>query len=195
MISFFQGEVQAIKAGQLVVVNGGFGLAVQVTGTTATQVRHGELVGLYTSLVVREDSLTLFGFLSEDERETFNILQTVSGVGPRTALAALEVLSPDELRSAVASGDEKTLTKIPGVGKKSAQRMLIEIGDKLGAPTGGLKLSTPVTAVESEVIAGLVSLGYSEANATAAVEPFKESGMTTSEMLRAALISLGTNRG
>lgn len=195
MISFFQGEVQAIKTGQLVLVNGGFGLAVQVTGSAVSQVRHGEQVGLYTSLVVREDSLTLYGFLSEDERETFNVLQTVSGIGPRTALSALEVLSPDELRSAVTSGDEKTLQKIPGVGKKSAQRMLLEIGDKLGAPTGGLKATAPVADAENEVIAGLITLGYSEANAASAVEPFKNSGMTTSEMLRAALISLGTNRG
>lgn len=195
MISFFQGEVQAIKTGQLVLVNGGFGLAVQVTGSAVSQVRHGEQVGLYTSLVVREDSLTLYGFLSEDERETFNVLQTVSGIGPRTALSALEVLSPDELRSAVTSGDEKTLQKIPGVGKKSAQRMLLEIGDKLGAPTGGLKAAAPVAGAENEVIAGLITLGYSEANAASAVEPFKNSGMTTSEMLRAALISLGTNRG
>lgn len=194
MISFFQGEVHAIKPGQLTIVNGGFGLTILVTTATANQVRHGQQVGLHTALIVREDSLTLYGFLSEDEKETFSVLQTVSGIGPRTALAALEALSPDELRQAVLNSDEKTLQKIPGVGKKSAQRMLIEIGDKLGTPTGNLKFATPVTAVESEVIAGLVSLGYSEAHATEAVTPFKGSGMDTSEMLRAALIALGTSR-
>ncbi|EEH63419.1 Holliday junction DNA helicase RuvA [Gleimia coleocanis DSM 15436] len=195
MISFFQGEVQAIKPGHLVLVNGGFGLSIQVTVGTANQVRHGELVGLYTSLIVREDSLTLYGFLTEDERDTFNVLQTVSKIGPRTALQALEALTPDELRQAVISSDEKTLQRIPGIGKKSAQRMLIEIGDKLGTPTGNVKLGTTVSVAETEVIAGLVSLGYSEVSAQAAVEPFQGSDMNTSEMLRAALIQLGTNRG
>ncbi|MCS4484413.1 Holliday junction branch migration protein RuvA [Gleimia sp. 6138-11-ORH1] len=195
MISFFQGQLHAIKPGQLIVVNGGFGLSILVTPATANQVRLGQEISLYTSLIVREDSLTLYGFLSEDEKETFNVLQTVSGIGPRTALAALEALSPDELREAVLNSDEKTLQKIPGVGKKSAQRMLIEIGDKLGSPTGGLKITTSVSAAESEVIAALISLGYAEAQASAAVEPFQGSGMETSEMLRAALISLGANRG
>lgn len=195
MISFFQGQVQAIKPGHLIVTNSGFGLSIQVTQKTANQVRHNEIIGLHISLIVREDSLTLFGFLSEDEKDTFNVLQTVSKIGPRTALQALEALTPDELREAVINGDEKTLQRIPGIGKKSAQRMLIEIGDKLGTPTGNLNLNTPAGNIEAEVIAGLTSLGYPEAHAQAAVEPFQGSGMNASEMLRAALINLGSNRG
>ena len=144
--------------------------------------------------------MTLMGFASADEREVFTTLLTVSGIGPRIALAALAVLSPDELRRAVRDQDLPTLQKIPGVGKKSAQRMALEIGDKLGMPAH-LDSPRPVTsaprfgAVELEVKSALVSLGWSEAQAQGAIDALGGQGLGASDLLRAALVKLGGDRG
>ena len=156
---------------------------------------------MFTSMIVREDSMTLYGFESADERDVFTKLLSVSGIGPKIALAALAVLRPDDLRRAVRDQDLTALQRIPGVGKKSAQRMALEIGDKLGTPAAlpaGETAAAPVPtedAVASEVSAALVGLGWSEAQAAKAIEKLAGSGLGASDMLRAALVTLGGGRG
>lgn len=124
MIAFVSGPVAALAPDSAVVEVGGIGMAVQCTPDTLSGLRIGQQAKLATSLVVREDSLTLYGFADDDERQTFELLQTASGVGPRLAQAMLAVHSPDALRRAVATGDEKALTAVPGIGKKGAQKLL-----------------------------------------------------------------------
>ena len=136
-----------------------------------------------------------------DGRDVFTKLLSVSGIGPKIALAALAVLHPDDLRRAVRDQDLAALQRIPGVGKKSAQRMALEIGDKLGTPAAlpgaqaGLASAPTEDAVASEVRAALVSLGWTEAQAAKAIEKLAGSGLGASDMLRAALVTLGGGRG
>ena len=132
MISFVRGTVAHAGADQLVVDLGSVGITVQCTPGTALSVRAGEHVELMTTMVVREDGWTLFGFTDPDERTVFEQVQTVTGIGPRIAMALLGTLSPDELRRAVASSDEAALTKVPGIGRKGAQRLILELADRLG---------------------------------------------------------------
>ena len=134
MIASVTGAVQAVRLDAAVVEVGGVGMLVQATPATLAGLRAGQQATLHTSLVVREDSLTLYGFTDADEREVFEVLQTVSGVGPRLALAMLAVHSPDGLRRAVADEDYATLQRVPGIGRKGAQRIVLELGDRLGVP-------------------------------------------------------------
>lgn len=134
MIAFVSGPVAALAPDAAVVEVGGLGIAVQCAPNTLATLRVGTPARIATSLVVREDSLTLYGFADDDERQTFELLQTASGVGPRLAQAMLAVHSPDTLRRAVATADEKTLVAVPGIGKKGAQKLLLELKDRLGAP-------------------------------------------------------------
>ncbi|HWA66001.1 MAG TPA: Holliday junction branch migration protein RuvA [Mycobacteriales bacterium] len=137
MIATISGVVALVSADGAVVEVGGIGVAVQCTPATLATLRVGEHVRLATSLVVREDSLTLFGFATDDERSVFETLQGVTGVGPKLAQAVLAVLSPDAVRAAVATDDVGALTLVSGVGRKGAQRLVLELKDKLGAPSGG----------------------------------------------------------
>jgi Holliday junction DNA helicase RuvA len=140
LIASVAGRVSAHTATGVVVVVGGVGLAVQTTPGTRSRLRTGEEATLATSLVVREDSLTLYGFETDDERELFEVLQTASGVGPKVAQAVLTVHTPDAVRRALATEDLTALTLVPGIGRKGAQRMVLELKDKLGlvgsAPPG-----------------------------------------------------------
>ena len=201
MISILRGIVASVGLDHIDVVVGGIGFRVHVTPAFAQGSARDEEITVYTSMIVREDSMTLYGFESCDERDVFTTLMSVSGIGPKIALAALAVLRPDDLRRAVRDQDLVTLQRIPGVGKKSAQRMALEIGDKLGTPAAlpGAE-ATPAPApsedtVASEVSAALVGLGWSEAQATKAIEKLAGSGLGASDMLRAALVSLGGGRG
>ena len=201
MISILRGIVASVGLDHIDVVVGGIGFRVHVTPAFAQGSARDEEITVYTSMIVREDSMTLYGFESCDERDVFTTLMSVSGIGPKIALAALAVLRPDDLRRAVRDQDLATLQRIPGVGKKSAQRMALEIGDKLGTPAAlpGAE-GTPAPApsedtVASEVSAALVGLGWSEAQATKAIEKLAGSGLGASDMLRAALVSLGGGRG
>ena len=201
MISILRGIVASVGLDHIDVVVGGIGFRVHVTPAFAQGNARDEEITVYTSMIVREDSMTLYGFESCDERDVFTTLMSVSGIGPKIALAALAVLRPDDLRRAVRDQDLATLQRIPGVGKKSAQRMALEIGDKLGTPAAlpGAE-ATPAPApsedtVASEVSAALVGLGWSEAQATKAIEKLAGSGLGASGMLRAALVSLGGGRG
>ena len=127
MIAFVRGEVAAVSVTSAVLEVGGVGLELMCTPGTLATLRTGQVATLPTSMVVREDSLTLFGFLDEDEKAVFELVQIASGVGPKLAQAMLAVLSPDTLRTAVAHDDVKTLTKVRGIGQKVAQRIIREL--------------------------------------------------------------------
>jgi Holliday junction DNA helicase RuvA len=173
VIAFVSGRVAAAGPDGAVIDVHGVGLSVQCTPATLAGLRVGEQAKVPTSLVVREDSLTLFGFADDDERAVFELLQTASGIGPRLALAMLAVHSPDALRRAVAAEDVNALTKVPGIGKKGAQRIVLELRDRLGAPSGDGAAPVPVpSAAEAwreQVLGGLVNLGWSARDADAAV--------------------------
>jgi holliday junction DNA helicase RuvA len=177
MIAHVTGTVAALAPDAAVIEVGGVGLQVQCAPGTLAGLRAGEHARVATSLVVREDSLTLYGFATDDERNTFELLQTASGVGPRLALAMLAVLTPDALRRAVAAEDLAALTSVPGIGRKGAQRIVLELAGRLGAPGDGLTAAValrpgPVAAVSpwrEQVRAGLVSLGWQAREADQAI--------------------------
>ncbi|HEY1620249.1 MAG TPA: Holliday junction branch migration protein RuvA, partial [Streptosporangiaceae bacterium] len=137
MIAHLDGTVSAVAPDGAVIDVGGVGMLVQCTPATLAGLRPGERARVATSLVVREDALTLFGFASDDERATFELVQTASGVGPRLAMAMLAVLTPDALRRAVAAEDLAALTSVPGIGRKGAQRIVLELAGRLGVPGDG----------------------------------------------------------
>ena len=196
MIAFVRGEVAAVSLTSAVLEVGGVGLELLCTPGTLATLRNGQTATLPTSMVVREDSLTLFGFLDDDEKTCFELLQTASGVGPKLAQAMLAVLSPDDLRSAVAADDVKTLTRVPGIGQKGAQRIILELKDRLGAPLG--RSNTPYAAAAAapwrdQVAQGLVGLGWSGKDADQAVEAVAPHAGPTPDvaaLLRAALRTL-----
>ena len=146
MISHLDGTVSALAPDGAVVDVGGVGLAVQCTPGTLARLRTGERARVPTSLVVREDALTLYGFADEDERTVFELLQTASGIGPRLALAMLAVHSPDALRRAVAGEDLAALMMVPGIGRKGALRIVLELAGRLGAPAPSLSGAGPGSA-------------------------------------------------
>lgn len=205
MISSVRGQVLAISLDHVVVEVGGVGLAVLATPATLATLRVGEQATLHTQLVVREDSLTLYGFVETESRELFVLLQSVSGIGPRLALAALAVLDPDTLRAALADGNVTVLTQVPGIGKKGAERLSLELRDKVDAvPGGGATAGVPGAApaaangVKPDVVEALVSLGFAAKQAEKAVDGvLAENGdgaSDTSAALRAALGVLGKKR-
>ncbi|WP_181783182.1 Holliday junction branch migration protein RuvA [Pseudonocardia pini] len=200
MISSVRGPVLEIGLDHAVVEVGGVGFAVFCTPNTLAGLRRGTETRLSTTLIVREESLTLFGFADADERELFLLLQTVSGIGPRLALATIAVLEPDVLRRALHDGDLVTLQRIPGVGKKSAERLVVELRDKvLVTPTAApATLATPAAggARRDQVVEALVGLGFTLKPAEQAVDavladkPDAEPAL----LLRSALSSLGRSR-
>lgn len=165
MIASIRGVVQALSGEAAIVEVGGVGLLVHCTPTTLSQLRMGEQTTLTTSLVVREDALTLYGFLDADERAVFEALQAATGVGPRLAQAVLAVHTPDSVRVAVATGDVHALTRVSGIGTKGAQRMLVELKDRLGPANGVtgaprlLSLAGEHTGVAGQVRAALLGMG------------------------------------
>ncbi len=172
MIAFVRGDVAAVTLTSAVLEVGGVGLELMCTPGTLATLRTGQSATLPTSMVVREDSLTLFGFLDDDEKSTFELVQTASGVGPKLAQAMLAVLTPDDLRMAVAGDDVKTLTRVPGIGQKGAQRIILELKDRIGAPTGGRAAVAPSASApwRDQVHQGLVGLGWSSKDAEKAVD-------------------------
>ena len=203
MIASVRGTVLHTGLDRVVVEVGGVGMLVHTAPGTAASVRRGHEAALSTTLVVREDSLTLYGFANDDERDMFEQVQTVSGVGPRLALAMLSVMPPDRLRAAISGSDIASLTKVPGIGKKGAERMVLELRDKIGAPTGVPGAAAPAAPAASlwreQVTEALVGLGWSAKQADDAVTRVADGAGTqadgsapnVSEMLRAALRELG----
>ena len=198
MIAFVRGEVAALTLSSAVVEVGGVGLELMCTPGTLATLRVGQPATLPTSMVVREDSLTLFGFTDEDEKSLFELVQTASGVGPKLAQAMLAVLSPDRLRRAVADEDVKTLTHVPGIGQKGAQRIILELRDRIGPPVGttasGGRTGTPAPPPwRDQVHEGLVGLGWSAKEAEKAVDavaPQAGDVPDVGALLRAALRTL-----
>jgi Holliday junction DNA helicase RuvA len=174
MIASVRGRVASVSADGAVVEVGGVGLAVVCSPSTLAGLRVGDEARLSTSLIVREDSLTLYGFPDDDARALFELLQTASGVGPRLAQAVLAVHAPDVVRKAIATGDTATLTRVPGIGKKGAERLVLELRDRIGpigGGSGGGALSLPVGGItwQDQVRQALVGLGWSATQADQAV--------------------------
>jgi holliday junction DNA helicase RuvA len=179
MIASVNGRVAAVSPDGAVVEVGGIGLAVQCTPGTIARLQVGENARLSTSLIVREDSLTLYGFADDDERSLFELLQTANGVGPRLAQAVLAIHPPREVRRAVSTADVKALMQVPGIGKKGAERLILELRDRLGSITSDTILDGPavaglpsVTAVapwRDQLTSALVGLGWSTKEAEVAV--------------------------
>lgn len=179
MISSIRGTVVALGLDHAVIETGGVGLVLPCPPRVLGGLSVGEPARLATSLVVREDSLTLYGFAADDERDLFDVLLGVSGVGPRLSLAMLAVLTPDEVRAAVAADDVATLTRVPGIGRKGAQRIVLELKDRLSPPTGTVDVPAATVTGGSagprppwadQVSAALVSLGWGAREAAAALD-------------------------
>lgn len=188
MIASVTGVVSAVQPSAVVIEVGGVGISVACTPQTAAAATRGDTLAVHTSLVVREDSLTLYGFLDSEQRDVFELVQTVSGVGPRTALAVLATLSPDDLRQAIATEDVASLTRVPGIGTKGAQRLIIELKDRLRAVVRP-GVESPADGQET-VRAALVSLGWPARDADRAVTAVaSDAGADTdvAQLLRAAL--------
>jgi holliday junction DNA helicase RuvA len=201
MIASVSGTVAAVGPDAVVVEVGGVGLALSCTPGTLATLRVGEHATLATALVVRETELTLYGFVDSDEREVFEALQTAAGVGPRLAQAVLAVHRPDDVRRAVASEDLVALCKVPGIGKKGAARIVLDLKDRLGAPVGAGISGTVITlptakapAWEDQLRAALAGLGYSASEVDVAIEavsPQVADGETAVQvLLRSALGAL-----
>lgn len=198
MIAFVTGTVAGLTLSSAVVEVGGVGLEVICTPGTLATLTVGDRATLPTSMVVREESLTLFGFLDDDEKSVFEMLQTASGVGPKLAQAMLAVHSPDGLRRAITTEDVKTLTTVPGIGQKGAQRIILELKDRIGAPTGTAAGRAQVAAPaedawRGQVHAGLVGLGWSAKEADRAVDTVADLAGPVPDvaaLLRAALRAL-----
>ena len=195
MIAFVRGNVAALTLSSAVVEVGGVGLELMCTPGTIAQLRTGRQATLPTSMVVREDSLTLYGFADEEEKAIFELVQTASGVGPKVAQSIIAVLSPDGVRTAIATEDVKTLTKVPGIGQKGAQRIILELKDRIGAPVGrGGAVAAPVVdAWRAQVVEGLTGLGWSAKEAEKAVDLVAPDAGPTPDIgavLRAALQTL-----
>jgi Holliday junction DNA helicase RuvA len=181
VIASLRGRVQSVRLDSAVIEVGGVGMLVQATPATLAGLRVGAEATLATTLIVREDALTLFGFDDADERDVFESVQTVSGIGPRLALAMLAVHSPEGLRAAVASADLTALMRVPGIGRKGAQRLVLELADRLGPPStpvapGGRAPGTALApaaagqAWRDRVVDALVGLGWPARAAAEAVQ-------------------------
>jgi Holliday junction DNA helicase RuvA len=167
MIAHVRGRIAAVTLTSAVVDVGGVGMQVMCTPGTIATLRIGHEVQLSTSMVVREDSLTIFGFATPDERDMFELVQTASGVGPKVAQAMLAVLDPDRLRQAIGQGDLATLTSVPGIGRKGAERIVLELKDRVGITT---TLAAGSPAWRTQVHEALLGLGWSTRDAEAALE-------------------------
>ena len=213
MIASLRGTVLSVGLTGAVIETGGVGMSIQATPTTLSGLRVGEETLVHTEMVVREDSLTLFGFADTDERDSFRTLMSAKGVGAKLALAMLAVHTPNALRRAIASQDVAALTRVPGLGPKGAQRVILDVADKLGPVTGddlngpqagsgiaegkGCETVTDGAEPSADVVAALVQLGWNEASArqavTAVEADYAEAGENPdmAALLRASLRWLG----
>ncbi len=180
MIAYVNGILESIEEGLAIVDVGGIGMNVFISGSTMDRMPGiGEAVKLYTYTSVKEDSFTLYGFLSRDELSLFKMLISVNGIGPKGGLSILSVMTPDDLRFAIMAGDAGTISKAPGVGKKTAERITLELRDKIKATEDDmLRSSSAVTlddltgeasSARDEAVAALVALGYNSSDAMKAV--------------------------
>lgn len=200
MYSYIKGELVEILEDAIVVENNGIGYNIRIPGSIVDALEGiGQIVKIYTYTYIREDAMLLYGFLTRDDLKVFKLLLGVSGIGPKGALAILSVMTPDDLRFAVLSEDDKTIAKAPGIGKKSAQRLIIELKDKMNLEEA-FALKTEHEAakqnvntsnthiVKNEAIQALVALGYSSTEAMKAVNAVEiTEDITVEEVLKASL--------
>jgi Holliday junction DNA helicase RuvA len=187
MIATLRGEVSQIEENAIVLEVGGVGLRVFVPAPLRTRLKPGEGIMLYTHLAVREDAMVLYGFESQPDRELFNILLGVDGVGPKVALSVLSSMTLDAIQRAVFADEGDVLSRVPGVGKKTAQKMALHLKDKL-KPTDALARVAAMSDTDGEVLAALTALGYSVVEAQAAIQAIgKDAPDDTEERLRLAL--------
>ncbi|HEY0169223.1 MAG TPA: Holliday junction branch migration protein RuvA [Jatrophihabitans sp.] len=202
MIASVHGRVAALGPDGAVVEVGGVGLAVSCSPGTLARLRVGETARLATSLVVREDSLTLYGFADDDERGLFELLQTANGVGPKLAQTILGVHPPREVRRAIATSDFATLVKVPGIGRKGAEKIVIELRDRIGSingSDGGAELAgvTAIAPWKDQVLHALAGLGFTGKEAAEAIEEVAAESADNPEVaviLRRAIQLLGRTR-
>jgi Holliday junction DNA helicase RuvA len=204
MISLLSGTVRSINSDRIVVEVGGFGLTVLVTPATTTQLTLGSQIQLFTSLVVREESLTLFGFINEESRALFELVQTVSGIGPKVALSILGALTPEDLGRAIAQEDIASIEKVPGIGRKGAQRLILELKGKLSDLSTAAQYKGHQPAWREQLASALVSLGFSPKESDAAIsnvvsslqaDGVEASKLELSELLKLSLASGKSSRG
>lgn len=187
MIATLRGEVSQIEDNALIVEVGGVGMRVFVPAPVRANAKAGEMIFMFTHLVVREDALTLYGFESQADRDLFNILLGVDGVGPKVALSVLSTLTIDTIQRAIFADEADLLSSVPGVGKKTAQKMALHLKDKL-KPTDALAKLAAMADYDSEVLAALTALGYSVVEAQAAIQSLpKDAPKEVEERLRVAL--------
>lgn len=187
MIASLNGRISRISKGYLVVSVGGFGLQVFVPRQLMDELRQGEQVQLFTHMVVRQDSFALYGFESVIACDIFELLLSVNGVGPRLALAMLSTLDPETIRRAVFNGQAEVFSRVPGVGKKTAQKILFNLQDKITS-IEGLEPMLAISDVDAEVVGALTALGYSVVEAQAAIQAIpNDASQELEERLRLAL--------
>jgi holliday junction DNA helicase RuvA len=198
MIASVRGEVLEVALDHVVIEAAGVGYRVNATPSTLATLRSGTEARLITAMVVREDSMTLYGFADSETRDLFLTLLSVSGVGPRLAMATLAVHDAAALRQALHDSDVTALTRVPGIGKRGAERMVLELRDKVGvgAPAGAGHAGLNGHAVRSPVVEALVGLGFAAKQAEEATDKVlaNDHDATTSTALRAALSLLGKSR-
>jgi Holliday junction DNA helicase RuvA len=203
LIAYVNGILENLEEGNAVIDVNGIGYNVNISGSTMDRMPGiGEMVKLYTYTNVKEDAFTLFGFLSRDELNLFKMLITVNGIGPKGGLSILSVMTPDDLRFAIMAGDSKSLAKAPGIGKKTAERIALELRDKLkvsedellggGSTVSGDSITSEgENSARDEAVAALVALGYNSADAMKAVRKVlasdKAAGEDTEKLLKLAL--------
>jgi len=187
MIATLRGEVTQIEDSSLIIEIGGVGLRVLAPAPLRGRLKVGEIVFLYTHLAVREDALTLYGFESQADRELFNLLLGVDGVGPKVALSVLSTMTVEAVQRAVFADEAELLSRVPGVGKKTAQKMALHLKDKL-KPIDALAGVAAMADYDSEVLAALTTLGYSVIEAQSAIQSLpKDAPKAVEERLRLAL--------
>jgi Holliday junction DNA helicase RuvA len=192
MIASLRGEITQIEDNAIVLEIGGAGLRVFVPAPLRGRMKVGEQAFLFTHLVVRQDALTLYGFESQADRDLFNMLLGVDGVGPRVALSVLSTLTVDAVQRAVFAEESEILSRVPGVGKKTAQKIALHLHDKL-KPADALKSIAAMSDVDSEVLAALIALGYSVVEAQSAIQSLpKDASQDVEERLRLALGYFGS---
>jgi Holliday junction DNA helicase RuvA len=198
MIAQLTGTVRHLTTEKVILEVGGVGYAISITPRTSSQITMGSVLTLSTTLVVREDSLTLFGFLDSHDRDVYETLQTVTGIGPKVALAITGALTPDDLARAIASEDIASIEKVPGIGRKGAQRLILELKGKLVSDASAPKVTTH-SAVRDQLLAALTGLGFtakeSDIAINSTISQLAESGEDVSTYDVAALLKLTLQSG
>lgn len=193
MLSYIKGELAHISADSIIVENNGIGFQIFVPASIVSSLPSvGKEVKIHTYFHVKEDLMQLYGFLAKDDLQVFKLLITVNGIGPKGALAILSTITPDDLRFAVLSGDEKAISKAPGIGKKTAQRLIIELKDKLNIEDIFEKEDVSIVQPKSdnnrnEAVQALVALGYSQSEAFKAVNKVDGEDLSVEDILKLAL--------